>query len=178
MSKIGKKHIVIPQGVDITINHNALIVKGPKGELSKTFPVGLSFRAENGMLITEKTESALWGLSRALAANMIKGVTEGFQKVLEFNGVGFKANVKDDSLELNLGFTNSVSIKAPSGIAFRVEKNSITVEGMDAETVGHIAAKIRAARPPEPYKGSGIAYRGEIIRRKAGKKAGATATTT
>ena len=175
MSKIGKKPINIPKSVDININGATLVVKGPKGELKKTFPEGLSFRVENNMLFTEKTESAIWGLGRALAANMIEGVTEGFKKILDFNGVGYKAQVKSDVLELGLGFTHPVSVKAPEGVKFTVEKNSIIVEGMDKEKVGQVAAEIRSHRPPEPYKGSGIKYRGEVIRRKAGKKAGVTA---
>lgn len=171
MSKIGKKPIAIPQGVDVVISGNTLTIKGPKGELQKTFPAGLSFHVENGALIADKTDSALWGLSRALAANMIKGVSEGFQKILDFTGVGYKAQVKNDTLELNLGFTNPVTIQAPPGVVFKVEKNSIMIEGPDREAVGQVAAQIRAARPPEPYKGSGIKYRDEIIKRKAGKKA-------
>lgn len=174
MSKIGKKPIVIPAGVDVKIDGNSLVVKGPKGELKKTFPVGLSFRIDNNTLLVDKAEHAIWGLGRALAANMIRGVTEGFQKILDFTGVGYKANVKGDALELNLGFTNPILVPAPKGVTFKVEKNSITIEGMDPESIGHVAAQIRSARPPEPYKGSGIKYRDEVIKRKAGKKAAGT----
>ncbi len=175
MSKIGKKPITIPEGVTVTVDGNLLVVKGPKGELRQAMPVGLVFKIEEKALAVEKTEAALWGLGRALAANMIIGVTDGFEKILDFTGVGYKAQVKGDTLELNLGFTNPVTIQTPAGIAFQVEKNSIIVRGMDRSTVGHVSAKIRAARPPEPYKGSGIIYRGEVIHRKAGKKAASTA---
>ena len=176
MSKIGKKPIAIPQGVDIQISGNMLAVKGPKGNLQKHFPAGLKFRLENGVLIVEVDgdNSAIWGLGRALAANMVAGVSSGFQKVLEFTGVGYKAQVKGDTLELNLGFTHPISVQAPAAVTFKVEKNVITVEGPDRELVGHVAAKIRSYRPPEPYKGSGIRYRGEVVRRKAGKKAAST----
>ena len=177
MSKIGKKPISVPSGVDIQISGNMLAVKGPKGSLQKHFPAGLKFSLENGVLAVgiDGDNSAIWGLGRALAANMITGVHEGFQKVLEFTGVGYKAQVKGDTLELNLGFTHPVSVKAPEAVTFKVEKNVITVEGPDKELVGHVAAEIRSYRPPEPYKGSGIRYRGEFVRRKAGKKATSTA---
>lgn len=179
MSKIGKKPIPVPAGVDIAISGSSLVVKGPKGELKKEFPSVLAFSLENGVLMVSVKEGKhfdLWGLGRALASNMVKGVSEGFQKILDFNGVGYKAQVKGDTLELNLGFTNPVIVAAPKGITFKVEKNSITVEGPDKEAVGHVAAEIRSSRPPEPYKGSGIKYRDEIVKRKAGKKAaGSTA---
>ena len=176
MSKIGKKPIPVPQGVDVQISGNMLAVKGPKGNLQKHFPAGLKFSLENGILMVavEGDDSAIWGLGRALASNMITGVHEGFQKILEFTGVGYKAQVKGDTLELNLGFTHPVSVKAPQAVTFKVEKNTITVEGPDKELVGHVAAEIRSYRPPEPYKGSGIRYRGEFVRRKAGKKATST----
>ncbi|MEK7616266.1 MAG: 50S ribosomal protein L6 [Patescibacteria group bacterium] len=176
MSKIGKKPIAIPTGVDIKIDGNSLVVKGPKGELKKLFPAGVSFVKEESNLKVAAENSAIWGLSRALAANMVTGVAQGFQKILEFTGVGYKAQVKGDMLELNLGFTHPISVKAPPAVTFKVEKNVITIEGPDKESVGHVAAEIRSHRPPEPYKGSGIKYRDEVIRRKAGKKAGATAT--
>ena len=174
MSKIGKKPITIPTGVDVKINGNSLVVKGPKGELQKEFLDTMKFEMKDGVLRVSSDDSALWGLGRALAANMIKGVSEGFQRILDFNGVGYKAQVKADTLELNLGFSNPVIIKALPGVTFKVEKSSITVEGPDREAVGHIAAQIRSARPPEPYKGSGIKYREEIVHRKAGKKAAGT----
>ena len=176
MSKIGKKPIIIPAGVDITIDKALVNVKGPRGELKRQFLPTVTFEIQDGKLLVKEKDSAIWGLSRALAANMVTGVSTGFQKILDFNGVGYKAAVKGDAIELNLGFTNPVIIKALPGITFKVEKNSITVEGSDRESVGHIAAKIRSSRPPEPYKGSGIKYRDEIIHRKAGKKAAGTTT--
>ncbi len=176
MSKIGKKPIVIPPGVEIKIDAASLIVKGPRGELKRDFIPSVTFEIQDGKLLVKEKDSAMWGLSRALAANMVTGVSTGFRKILDFNGVGYKAQVKDDTIELNLGFTNPVIIKALPGVTFKVEKNSITVEGSDRESVGHIAAKIRSSRPPEPYKGSGIKYRDEIIHRKAGKKAAGTTT--
>jgi len=174
MSKIGKKFIAVPPGVDVNIDGLTLKIKGPKGELIKIFPAGLNFRLENNMLIVDKTESAIWGLGRALAAQMIQGVTAGFSKTLELNGVGYRATVKGQSLEMGLGFSHPAIVEAPEGIAFVVEKNTLTISGLDAEMVGRVAAKIRALRPPEPYKGSGIKYKDEIIRRKAGKKAAGT----
>ncbi len=174
MSRIGKKSIKIPSGVEVKIEGNQIATKGPKGELKKEFSPLASFRIADGQISVRVAGDApkpLWGLSRALANNMVKGVAEGFEKVLEFSGVGFKAQAKGSELELDLGYTNSVIIKAPPGISFAVEKNIIKVAGTDKEMVGQIAAQIRAARPPEPYKGTGIKYGGEIIKRKAGKKA-------
>lgn len=176
MSKIGKKLIVIPAGVDVKIDRNSLTVKGPKGELVRAFPEGTAFKLENNELMVEKMDSALWGLARALAANMIKGVSLGFQKILDFTGVGYKAQVKGDGIELNLGFTNPINVPAPKAVTFKVEKNSIIIEGPDNEAIGQVAALIRKLRPPEPYKGSGIKYRDEVIKRKAGKKAAGTTT--
>ncbi|MEX1064285.1 MAG: 50S ribosomal protein L6 [Candidatus Paceibacterota bacterium] len=182
MSRIGKKLINIPAGVEIKIDGQHIKAKGAKGELeielSPLIEVKVADgKAEVGLKGEHKTkkQSEMWGLSRALIANMIKGVSEGFEKGLEFSGVGFKAQVKGKDLELNLGYTNPVIIEAPEGITFQVEKNSITVQGINKEVVGHIAALIRAARPPEPYKGTGVKYKGEVIRRKAGKKAMASA---
>src|SRR3989344_5642516 len=177
MSKIGKKIIMIPQGVDVKITGASLVVKGPKGELKRDFIPTVAFEIQDGKLFVKENNSAIWGLSRALAANMVKGVSEGFQKILDFTGVGYKAQVGGDTLELNLGFSNPVIVKAVPDISFKVEKNSIIIEGSDREAVGHVAALIRSARPPEPYKGSGIKYRDEVIHRKAGKKAAGTTTT-
>lgn len=169
--------------MEVKIDGQKVHTKGSKGELEKDLPGILFAKVEDGAIIVGlkqgldagKGNSKFWGLGRALVATMIKGVSEGFEKALEFNGVGFKAQVKDDSIELSLGFNNPVLIKAPEGITFRVEKNIIKVTGSDKEKVGQAAALIRAAKPPEPYKGSGIKYRDEIIIRKAGKKAVATA---
>lgn len=176
MSRIGKKPIQIPQGVEVRLEGRKLVVKGPKGELSREIPEVVDFKIENGLAVVSlKTNSSknanLWGLGRALLAIMVKGVSEGFEKSLEFNGVGFKAQVKGDSLEMGLGYTHPVVINAPKGISFQIEKNVITVKGVDKEVVGQVAALIRASRLPEPYKGTGIKYKGEVILRKAGKKA-------
>ena len=185
MSKIGKKQINIPAGVEIKINGVSVSVKGPKGELNRDFPEFLNIKIENniaevsmqesGISRTDKGRSAQWGLYRALLANMIKGSAEGFEEVLEFQGVGFKALVKGNDLELNLGYSHPILYSAPEGITFKVEKNVIKIAGSNKETVGQVAAEIRSKRLPEPYKGSGIRYSTEVIRRKAGKKAGTAA---
>ncbi len=180
MSRIGKKPIVIPQGVDITFTEFEVAVKGPKGELKRMLPPYMGLKREGAFLLvlpqkeTKKT-SALWGLARSLIANMVVGVVSGFEKKLDFEGVGYRANVEGDTLVLQLGFSHPVRFTAPQGIKFSVEKNSIAVGGIDKELVGDIAAQVRRLRPPEPYKGKGIRYRDEIIRRKAGKKAVASA---
>ena len=188
MSKVGKKPIDILKGVDVTISGNSVTVKGSKATFTKEVPRGLTATvADNTITLTltnpdekmsgkrQKQIYALWGLYRALIANMIKGAADGFEKKLEFEGVGYKAAVKGSDLELNLGYSHPITIPAPAGITFKVEKNVITVEGADKELVGHVAANIRSKRLPEPYQGSGIRYAGEHIRRKAGKKAGAGA---
>lgn len=183
MSRIGKKLIKIPQGVEITVEGQRIKVKGPRGELEKTLP-GVLMAVTNDSFIEirlkdesvfDKENSRLWGLGRALVAVMVEGVSNGFEKMLEFNGIGFKAQVKGDSIELNLGYSNPVIIQAPMGVIFHVEKNTIKISGIDKEKVGQAAALIRSARPPEPYKGTGIKYKDEVIIRKAGKKAVATA---
>lgn len=180
MSRIGKKPIIIPGNVEVKIDGQKIMVKGPKGEISKEFQpeIGISIEdskiAVNSKRDTKRARS-LWGLSRVLVFNMIKGVAEGYERKLEIEGVGFKANVEGDSLVLNVGFSHSVRIKTPAGIKFSVEKNVITVSGIDKELVGQMAAKIREVKKPEPYKGKGIRYAGEKIIRKLGKKAVATA---
>lgn len=183
MSRIGKKTIAVPKGVEIKVEGLNVSVKGPKGELKKEFSPLLDIKVSDDQVLVslknadpKKEHSDVWGLCRALLANMIKGVTDGFQTDLEFSGIGFKAQVKGNDLEMNLGFNNPVVVKAPQGITFQVEKNSIKVMGIDKEVVGHVAALVRASKPPEPYKGTGIKYKGEVIRRKAGKKAAATAS--
>ena len=181
MSKIGKKIILVPKGVEIKIDSSSISVKGSKGELRKNLDENISVSLNSGLIAVslkrgdDKNNSAVWGLTRALVSNMIKGVTDGFEKNLEFEGVGYKANVKGEELELNLGYSHSISIKAPAGISFKVEKNVIKVIGIDKELVGHVAAEVKSKRPPEPYKGKGIRYAGEVIRRKAGKKAATAA---
>lgn len=183
MSRIGKKPILLPKDVSLKIEGGDVLVKGPKGELKiKVDPsIEISLEGENiflkpagGQNISEV--SALWGLYHSLVANMVKGVASGFEKSLTFQGIGFKAVPKGSDLELSLGFTNTIVIKAPEGISFKVEKNKITVSGIDRGLVGQIAAEIRKQRKPEPYRGSGIKYEDEVIIRKAGKKAAATAS--
>lgn len=176
MSRIGKKPIIIPKGVEVNLNGNLVTVKGPKGEMKREFPGEIEITKEGETLIVKPVNNRedvnhFWGLTRALLVNMIQGVSQGFEKILEFNGVGFKAAVKDRSLEMNLGFSHPISIPAPEGVEFKVEKNKITISGIDNEPIGQVAAKIRSYRPPEPYKGTGIFYKGETITRKAGKKA-------
>ncbi|MEK9158222.1 MAG: 50S ribosomal protein L6 [Patescibacteria group bacterium] len=181
MSKIGKKLIVIPQGVDVTVNGNSVTVKGPKGTMQRNVSDLVSVNVEgNELKIRPTTETSIesrtfWGLTRALVQNMIIGVTQGFETVLEFQGVGYKATVKGNGLEMGLGFSHPIMIEGAEGITFVTDKSSIKIQGMDKELVGKIAAKIRTYRLPEPYKGSGIRYQGEFIKRKAGKKAATAA---
>lgn len=176
MSRVGKKPIEIPKGVEVKIEGNKVIGRGPKGELSqKILPeMKVELREEKIFVLpqmeTKKTK-ALWGLTRALIANLIFGVMEGYEKKLEIQGLGYRASIEGEDLILQVGFTHPVKIKTPEGIKFSVEKNIITVSGIDKELVGQIAAKIRKVRKPEPYKGKGIRYLGELVRRKAGKKA-------
>jgi len=176
MSRIGKKPIEITDGVKVEVSENEVKVSGPKGELKQTFSPEIKIDVKDGkVLIAPKSElqkkaRGLWGLYRALIANMIEGVSKGFEKKLEIEGVGFKAAVAGDKLVLNLGFVNPVEVKKPEGIAFLVEKNVITVSGIDKQLVGETAAIIRKQKKAEPYKGKGIKYQGEKIRRKEGKK--------
>ena len=180
MSRVGKKPILIPQGVEVKIEGQNVSIKGPKGELSMKVRPEIKVALENGqIIITPKKESkevmAFWGLTRALLANNVKGVTEGFEKRLEIEGVGYRAALEGKDLNLQMGYSHPVKISAPDGITFSVEKNVITVSGTDRGLVGQTAAKIRDVRPPEPYKGKGIRYEGEQVRRKLGKRAVATA---
>jgi len=176
MSRIGKKPIEIPQGVEVKIEGNKVSIKGPKGELSREFRPEIKIEQKEGKIffsikIQSKNVNALWGLTRALVANSVKGVTEGYEKKLEIEGLGYKANVEGNELILYVGFTHPVKIAIPPTIKISVEKKTITVSGIDKELVGHISAEIRKVRPPEPYQGKGIRYLGEVVRRKAGKKA-------
>jgi len=176
MSRIGKKPIEIPENVNVEISDRTIKIKGSKGELVYTCreEIGIEIRDKKIYVVpskhTKKTK-AFWGLTRALIANMVKGVTEGFEKKLEIRGVGYRASLEGDNLVLNLGFSHPIRISKPEGIDFRVEKNIIIVSGIDKQKVGQIAAKIRKLRPPDPYKGKGIRYVGEIIIKKEGKKA-------
>jgi large subunit ribosomal protein L6 len=176
MSRIGKKPIEIPQGVTIEVGDKEVKVSGPKGELKQFVHHEIKVESKDGkILVTPRAElskdgRALWGLYRALISNMVEGVSKGFEKKLEIEGVGFKAAVDADGLTMNLGFTNPVKIKKIEGVDFLVEKNVITVSGINKERVGHMAALIRKQKKAEPYKGKGIKYQGEKIRRKEGKK--------
>lgn len=180
MSKIGKKIIEIPKDASITIDGKTVRIKGPKGELRFSVPreIELSLQ-ENQLSVLPVSQSkktpALWGTTRAIIANMITGVVKGFEKKLEIEGVGFKAQMQGNDLVLNIGFSHPVVFKPKEGIKVGVEKNIITISGISRELVGQTAANIRDFKKPEPYKGKGIKYVGEVIRRKAGKKvAGST----
>jgi len=178
MSKIGKKPVLLPNGVDITVDGLAVTVKGSKGELKRTLTEGISVSVEDGKVFIKAADGvhpSVWGLERALINNMIKGASEGFQEQLELNGVGYKATQKGEDLELNLGFSHPILYKIPEGITYKIEKNVITITGIDKELVGYVAAKIRALKVPDPYKVHGVKYVGEVIKIKAGKKAATAA---
>ena len=178
MSRIGKLPVPVPNGVTVDIDGSVVSVKGPKGELKRTFPEGISFAIEENMVVAtrasdEANQKALHGLSRALVANMVEGVTKGFQKQLEITGVGYKAEPKPYGLLLSLGYSHTIEFKAPQGITLKApQPTQVVIEGADKEVVGQVAAEIRSLRKPEPYKGKGIKYVGEKIRRKAGKAGG------
>lgn len=178
MSKVGKKAIEIPNGVTVTYgDNNKVSVKGSKGELSASFNAEISIETkENEVVVAPKKDVkrlyAFWGLTRNLIANMIEGVSKGYEKKLELQGVGYKVALKGNDLDMALGFSHPVIFKAPEGIKFAVEKNIITISGIDKQQVGQVAAEIRKLRKPEPYKGKGVRYVGEQVRRKAGKKVG------
>ena len=182
MSRVGRKIIEVPEGVEVSIEKlkeggYEVKVKGPKGELvRKTHPVIVIEKEDNKISFKpvyakNKQAMAMWGTERSLLANMIEGVKEGFSKQLEIQGIGYKAELKDKELVLSLGFSHPVIYKIPDDIEIKVEKNIITISGIDKQKVGKVAAEIRAFKKPEPYKGKGIRYVGEVIRRKAGKKA-------
>ncbi len=177
MSRIGKKPVQIPAGVEVTVNGNTCIVKGPKGTLEQDFHEEIGVEVvENQVIVTrandERTARAQHGLTRALIQNMVTGVSEGFTKSLELAGVGYRVQLKGTSLDFSLGYSHPVVVEAPEGITFEVPDNThINVKGINKQQVGQIAAEIRAKRPPEPYKGKGIHYVGEHIRRKLGKAA-------
>lgn len=178
MSRIGKLPVTIPAGVTVTVENSAVKVKGPKGELSHKLPGGITVdRADNVLNVTrasdETNHKSLHGLTRSLIANMVEGVTTGYQKQLEITGVGFKAEVRPVGLLLTLGFSHTIEYKAPAGIKLTAPvPTQVVIAGSDKALVGQVAAEIRGLRPPEPYKGKGIKYAGEVIRRKAGKAGG------
>jgi large subunit ribosomal protein L6 len=180
VSRIGKLPITVPAGVQVDIDGKNVKVKGPKGELKRTFTPVVDIQMEESMIVVtrssdEKTVRALHGTTRAVLQNMVTGVSEGFSKTLEIQGVGYKAELDGEKLVINVGFSHPVFVEPPTGITFDVtEKNRfIVVSGSNKEVVGQVAADIRKIRPPEPYKGKGIRYLGERVRRKAGKSAGA-----
>ena len=176
MSRIGQLPITVPAGVDVKIKGTHVHVKGPKGELKHTFPAEMEISLEDGDVVVkrpsdERTHRAFHGMTRALINNMVIGVSTGFSKVLEVNGVGYRANLDGKNLILNVGFSHPVKVEPPEGIEFEVDDRTrqIVIKGYDKQVVGHVAADIRKVRPPEPYKGKGIKYLDERIRRKAGK---------
>lgn len=176
MSRIGKLPIEIKQGVTVTVEGSKVIVSGPKGELSHTLNPEIKVAVEDNTVFVSKNvetkeAAGLHGLTRTLISNMVKGVSEGFEKRLEYHGVGYRANMEGKTLVMALGFSHPVRYSAPEGIEIKVEKNVIVVTGIDKQLVGQIAAEIRGFKKPEPYKGKGIRYQGEKIRRKAGKTA-------
>ena len=178
MSRIGRRPIAVPAGVDVQLDGNTVRVKGPRGELQRTLHPDVVVRREDGELLIERPTDeprhrALHGLSRTLVANMVEGVTTGFTKILEIVGVGYRAETKPHGLTLQLGYSHPIEYKAPEGISLRaVSPTVVEVSGTNKEVVGQVAAEIRSLRPPEPYKGKGVKYQGEVIRRKAGKAGG------
>jgi large subunit ribosomal protein L6 len=175
MSRVGKLPITIPAGVDIDISGNHVVVKGPKGTLERDVSPQLRLVTDDGQLRVERPDDEkrsreLHGLTRTLINNMVVGVTEGYRRGLEIQGVGYRAQLVGTKLQLNLGYSHPIEIDPPEGIAFEVDNPTrVAVTGIDKELVGQIAAKVRAARKPEPYKGKGVRYAGEVVRRKAGK---------
>jgi large subunit ribosomal protein L6 len=178
MSRIGKKPIEVPSGVTVTIEGSHVKVKGPRGELSRTFHPDMGLTLDNGTVTVtrpsdESRHKALHGLSRTLLANMVEGVTKGFVKQLEITGVGYKAELKPYGLLMSLGYSHTIEVKAPAGVKLTApQPTQVVVEGADKEAVGRVASEIRKLRKPEPYKGKGVRYAGEVIRRKAGKAGG------
>lgn len=174
MSRIGKQPITIPSGVTVTIDESAVTVAGPKGTLSRSSLPGIKLTHKENELIVERVNDeasnrARHGLMRALLANMVTGVSQGYERKLEINGVGYRVQVQADNLKFNLGYSHEVVYKVPSGVSVSADQNIITVSGADKQQVGQVAAEIRSLRKPEPYKGKGIRYIGERILRKSGK---------
>ncbi|PIV43291.1 MAG: 50S ribosomal protein L6 [Candidatus Nealsonbacteria bacterium CG_4_10_14_0_2_um_filter_40_15] len=186
MSRVGKKIILIPDGVEVKIEGDTVKVKGPKGEISQKIrpeikiliedkKIQVMIQKQKVSLRMPKLTKSLWGLTRALIYNMVEGAKNGFEKKLEIQGVGYKAQAEGENLTLNVGFSHSVVLKVPEGIKVAVEKNIITISGINKTAIGQFAAIIRKVKPPEPYKGKGIRYLGEKVRRKVGKKVVTTA---
>jgi len=176
MSLIGRKPILIPEKVDVEIQNEAVSVKGPMGELKKTLPTFITLKKSDSRLMvdvknTQKASLVGRGTYRSLIASMVLGVSSGFTKTLELVGTGYRAEVNGDELVLSVGHSHPVKFKAPSGISFKVEKNDITITGIDKHEVGLLASKIKMSRPPDPYKGKGVKYKSEVLRKKPGKAA-------
>lgn len=176
MSRIGRMPVVIPAGVQVELNGANLRVKGPKGELKRTFSPLIGISMEEGQIVLTRNsdapaERALHGTTRAVINNMVKGVSAGFERILEVDGVGYRAEMEGETLVLHVGYSHPVKVPPPAGISFSVDQKTrqVKVSGFDVEQVGQVAANIRGVRPPEPYKGKGLHYLGERIRRKAGK---------
>ena len=174
MSRVGRKPIVLPKGVTVNVGSGAVAVKGPKGELKRAIPLGVSVKMAGTEVLVERADNsrenrAKHGMLRALVANMVKGVSEGFERKLEINGVGYRADVAGQKLNMALGFSHPVVFELPKGISAKIDKNLIILAGIDREMLGETASKIRDIRPPEPYKGKGIKYLEETIKRKVGK---------
>jgi len=177
MSRIGKKQIEIPQNVAVILNKDNVAFKGPKGEIKQEIPDGIGVEQQGNILIVKpkregKTIPALWGSTTALLLNHVHGVSVGFEKKLEIRGVGYKAVVEGGKIKLDLGFSHSIFMDIPKGLDVKVEKQIITISGFDKQQVGQLGAKIRSLRKPEPYKGKGVRYLNEVVRKKEGKKAG------
>jgi large subunit ribosomal protein L6 len=178
MSRIGKKPVSVPKGVTVTLTGNTVKVKGPKGELERTIHPTMALRQDGDAIVVDRPSDepqhkAIHGLSRTLVANMVEGVTKGFQKQLDIVGVGYKAETRPYGLQLALGYSHPIEYRAPKGIKLTAPApTTVVIDGADKEIVGQVAAEIRSLRPPEPYKGKGIKYQGEQIRRKAGKAGG------
>ena len=179
MSRIGKLPVPLPQGVKTNISAERVLVEGPKGKLEMSFDPAVEIAVDDGKLVVRRRDDSrrtrgLHGMTRKLLANMVTGVTQGFTRVLEINGVGYRAEVRGNAINLTLGFSHPILFQLPPGISAKVDKQTvITLEGTDKQLLGEVAAMIRELRPPEPYKGKGVKYAEETIRRKAGKAAGA-----
>lgn len=176
MSRVGKKPIRVPEKAKITYNSHVLTIQSDKGTLTRTIHPEVDLKIEDGQVLVsvrgnDKKAKALWGTTRAQVANMLNGVTSGFVRVLEINGIGYRAELKGNSIDLHLGYSHPINYPLPAGITAQVEKSSIRLAGIDKELLGFAASSIRRLRPPEPYKGKGIKYAEEVIQRKAGKTA-------
>jgi large subunit ribosomal protein L6 len=175
MSRIGRRPIAVPAGVEIDLRGAHITVRGPKGELQRTLPAAMRVQVRDGEVTVERPSEAkphreLHGLTRTLVANMVEGVTNGYRKSLEISGVGYRAQKIGDNLQLSLGYSHPVDVEAPEGISFEIDSPTrLSVVGIDKELVGQVAAQVRSKRKPEPYKGKGVRYVGELVRRKAGK---------